>query len=96
MGIAFAINSLGFILVWKKISEFTPVQFLRSLKKPLFSGILMFIMVKASQQLFVGSVKVTLLTSILTGVVSYGLTILFLTKGNFLKEIKELLLFKNL
>lgn len=96
VGIAFAINSLGFILVWKKISEFTPVQFLRSLKKPLFSGILMFIMVKASQQLFVGSVKVTLLTSILTGVVSYGLTILFLTKGNFLKEIKELLLFKNL
>ena len=92
VGIAFAINSLGFILVWQKIKEFTPVRFFHSLKKPLLSGLLMFVLVKIVQQVIIDNTGINLIASILTGLISYSLMILWLTKGSFLKEIKELLI----
>jgi len=91
VGMGFAINSLGFILVWLKIREFTPVNFFNSLKKPLAAGLVMFVSVKIVQFVWVTDTAQILVASIAIGIASYGFTILKLTKGSFVNEIKTLL-----
>lgn len=96
VGMAFAINSLGFILVWQKLREFAPIDYFSSLKKPILAGIFMLLITKLIQSLLITSPYQTLIISILTGVLSYGLMILFLTKGSFIKEIRNLLEARNI
>ena len=91
VGMAFAINSLGFILVWYKIRQFTPVDFLASLKAPAVSALVMFLAVRVIQSLVSSNLYQNLFITILVGLLSYSFSVLFLTKGHFLNEIKELL-----
>jgi O-antigen/teichoic acid export membrane protein len=90
VGAAFAFNSLGFLLVWRKIRQFATVNFWASLKAPVLSGVLMFLVVKASQSL-PGGVYWHLGTSILLGIIVYSASIWFLTRGSFIGEIRQLL-----
>jgi len=91
VGMAFAINSLGFILVWYKIRQFTPVDFLASLKAPAVSALVMFLAIRVIQSLVSSNLYQNLFITILVGLLSYSFSVLFLTKGHFLNEIKELL-----
>lgn len=95
VGIAFGVNSFGFILVWLKMRQFTAVNFVNSLKKPVLAGIFMLLLTKLVQNLLITPASQTLIISILIGASSYSLMILFLTKGGFIKEIKELLSFRS-
>jgi len=94
VSIAFAINALSFVVVWWRLRQIVPVNFLNSLKKPVLSSIFMFVTVKLSQMLIPGNLT-NLLLSATVGVLTYGTAILLLTRGSFLREIRELLVTKS-
>lgn len=93
VGMAFAFNSLSFILVWYKIRQFTPVSFYKALKLPLFASIVMIASIVIVQSI-VANVYLSFILTILIGIVSYSVSILLLTKGQFINEIKGLLFVK--
>ena len=94
VGMAFGFNYLGFILVWYKIRQFTPVDFIRVLSAPVISAIFMFLAVVLVQSM-VKDLYLNLALTIIVGILSYSASILFLTKGEFVKEIRELLYKKS-
>jgi O-antigen/teichoic acid export membrane protein len=91
VSIAFALNALSFVVVWWRLRQLVPVNYANSLKKPILASLIMLVSVKLSQLVVQGNF-VNLLLSTTIGILTYGIAILFLTHGSFLREIRELLL----
>jgi len=94
VSIAFALNALSFVVVWWRLRQIVPVNFINSLKKPVLASLIMLLLVKLSQQLVSGNL-INLALSAVVGVLTYGVSILFLTRGSFLREIRDLLVSKS-
>lgn len=90
VGMAFALNACVFILVWRRMRQVVPVDFLTALRTPAVASLLMLVIVKFSQ-LWLESVYLNLAVTVTLGVAVYSITILALTRGAFVKEIMQLL-----
>jgi O-antigen/teichoic acid export membrane protein len=87
VSIAFAFNSLSFILVILKLKDYVNFQFLKAIRAPLLSTSVMSLVIYIIQQILLLKPWTELLVTATVGVCVYSTMIYILTKGKFIPEI---------
>jgi O-antigen/teichoic acid export membrane protein len=95
VSIAFAINSLSFILVVLKLKRMVNFSFLKAIKVPALSTLVMSLIVYLAQVVLAFSPVYELLITAIVGASSYFLIIYILTQGKFISEIIDTLKVKT-